>query len=88
MAHLPKIAIPLVGKKLSLYLVVSEQAISALLVADRAKEKIPVYYVSHALAGDDTNYSLIEKFANRKLRPYFEAYENVLLANQPIKSIL
>jgi len=35
-----------------------------------------VYYVSHALAGAEVNYPLIEKFAyalvmaSRKLRPY------------------
>jgi len=62
-AHLPKIASPLSGETLLFYLAVSEQAISTVLVVERAKEKIPVYYVSHALAGVKVNYPIIEKFA-------------------------
>lgn len=51
LAHLPKIASPLLGETLLFYLVVSEQAISTVLVVETAKEQIPIYYVGHALAG-------------------------------------
>jgi len=80
LAHLPRIASPLPGQKLELYLVISEQAISVVLVVERAKEQISVYYLSHALAGAEVNYPLREKFAytlvmaSRKLQPYFEAH--------------
>jgi len=63
LAQLPKIASPSEGEVLVLYLAVSEHAVSVVLVAERAKEQIPVYYVSHALAGVEINYPLIEKFA-------------------------
>jgi len=61
------------------YLAVSEHAVRVVLVVERAKDQIPVYYVSHVLAWAAVNYPLIEKFmyalvmAGRKLRPYFEA---------------
>jgi len=89
LAHLPKIASPLPGETLLLYLAVSEQAISAVLVVERAKEQISVYYVSHSIARAEANYSLIEKFAYalvmaiRKLQPYFEAQKVTVLTDQP-----
>jgi len=61
---------------------------------ERAKEQIPMYYVSHALAGAEVNYPPIEKFAyalvmaSRKLRPYFEANKTLVLTNQPLKNVL
>ena len=94
LAQLPKITSPLVGETLVLYLVVSEQAASAVLVVERAKEQILVYYVTHALAAEEVNYSLIEKFAyavvmaSQKLRPYFGARKILVLANQPLKNVL
>jgi len=72
-------------------LAVSEEAINAILVVEQAKEQIAVYYVSHALAGAEINYPLIEKFAyalvmaSQKLRPYFEAYRVIILNNQRLK---
>jgi len=53
-----------------------------------------VYYVSHALAGANANYPLVEKFvhalvmASRKLRPYFEAHKILVLIDQPLKNVL
>jgi len=53
----------------------------------RAKEKILVHYVSHALAGAKANYPLIGKFAcalvmaSRKLRPYFKAHKVIVLTD-------
>jgi len=64
------------------------------LVVERAKEHIPVYYVSHALGGTEVNYPRIEKFAytlvmaSRILRPYFEAYRVTILTDQPLKNVL
>ena len=73
---------------------VSEHAVSAVLVVERAKEQIPVYYVSHALVGAEANYPLIEKFGyalvivRRKLRPYFEAHKILVLTDQPLRNVL
>jgi len=94
LAHLPKIVSPLEREILVLYLAVSEHVVSAVLVVERAKEQIPVYYISHALVGAEVNYPLIEKFAyalvmaSRKLRPYFEAHKILVLIDQPLKNVL
>ena len=63
LAQLPKIASPLVGETLVLHLAILEHAVSVVLVVERVKEQVPMYYVSHALAGAEVNYHLIEKFA-------------------------
>jgi len=82
------------GKILVLYLAVAEHAVSAILVVERAKEQIPVYYISHALAGAKVNYPLIEKFAytfvmaSQKLGPYFEAHKILVLTDQSLKNVL
>jgi len=44
-------------------LAVLEQAVSTIVVVERTGEKIPVYYISHALTGAEVNFPLIEKFA-------------------------
>ena len=77
-----------------MYLAVSEHTVSAFLVVERAKDHIPMYYISHALAGIEVNYPLIEKFAyalviaSRKLRPYFEVHKISVLIDQPLKNVL
>jgi len=77
-----------------LYLAVSEHAVSAVLMVERVREQIPVYYVSHALAGGKMNNPFIEKFAyalvmaSLKLRPYFEAHKILVLTDQPLRNIL
>ena len=94
LAQLPKIVSPLVGETLVLYLAVSEHAVSAVLVVEKVKEQAPVSYVSHALAGTEVNYPLIDKFAyalmmaSRKLRPYFEAHMILVFTDQPRKNVL
>jgi len=67
---------------------------STVLVMEKVKEQIPVYYISHVLAGAEMNYSLISKFPNtlvlasRKLRPYFDAHKVVVLTDQLLTNIL
>jgi len=53
-----------------------------------------VYYISHALAGTEVKYPLIEKFAyalvmaSRKRRSYFEAYKILVLMDRPLRNVL
>jgi len=94
LARLPKIASRLEAEIFVLYLAISEHAVRMVLVVERAKEQIPMYYVSHTLAGAEVNYPVIEKFAyalvmaSRKLRPYFEAQKILVLTDQPLKNVL
>ena len=46
LAQLPKITSPLEGEVLVLYLAISKHAVSAVLMVEKAKEQIPVYYLS------------------------------------------
>lgn len=77
MEKAPLLAKPNTNEILYLYLVVSEQTLSAVLVKEEAKIHKNVYYVSKVLHGDQLNYFVIEKFAlafvmaSRKLRVYF-----------------
>ena len=76
------------------YLTVSAHAVSAVLLVEKNRLQLPVYYVIHILAGVKQRYLLIEKFvyalliANKKLCLYFESHNIVVLSNQPLRSTL
>ncbi|XP_070019920.1 uncharacterized protein [Nicotiana sylvestris] len=65
------------GERLFIYLVVSEVAVSAVLVREEQGKQSPIYYVSKSLLDAETRYPQLEKLslalimASRKLRPYF-----------------
>ena len=94
MTEPPLLAKPSEGEKLYLYLAISEQAISAVLVKEDGKIQRPIYYVSKVLHGAELNYSKIKKFAlalitaSRKLRPYFQAHRIEVLTDQPLRNIM
>ena len=79
------------GKNLYLYLVVSTTAVSAALICEEAKKQLPIYYVSQAFPGAESNYPRIEKIAftlivaSCKLRQYFQANPILVMTDQPIK---
>jgi len=74
-----------------MYLAISAWVVNAILVAEWKKEKMSVYYISHALTGAELNYPLIEKFAfalvlaSRKFCAYFEVHKVIVLTDQPLK---
>lgn len=65
------------GKHYSIYLAVTEHAISAALVKEEDRVQHPVYYISKRLTGAESRYPTLEKLAyylviaSRKLCPYF-----------------
>ena len=71
-------------EELSLYLAVSQTAISSALVREENRVQLPVYYTSWALWGAEGQYPSMEKLAftliiaARKLRPYFQAHTIVV----------
>ena len=79
------------GEKLYLYLAVSTTAVSAALIREEAKKQLPVYYVSQAFQGVESNYPRIKKIAltlivaSRKLRQYFQASPILVMMDQPIQ---
>ena len=94
MAEPPLLLNPVDDETLYVYLAVSEQALSAVLVREDGKVQKPVYYVCKVLHGVDLNYSLIEKFAmtmiitSRKLRPYFQSHKIEVLTDQPLSNVI
>nr|XP_017246807.1 PREDICTED: uncharacterized protein LOC108218398 [Daucus carota subsp. sativus] len=94
MAEPPLLSKPVDCEILYVYLAVSEQALSVVLVREDGKVQKPVYYVSKVLHGAELNYSMIEKFAlamitaSRKLRPYFQSHKIEVLTDQPLRNIM
>ena len=74
-----------------MYLAVSASAISAALIREEGKKQLPVYYVSQAFQGAESDYPRIEKIAftlivaSRKLRQYFQANPILVMTDQPIR---
>ncbi|XP_012852376.1 PREDICTED: uncharacterized protein LOC105971987 [Erythranthe guttata] len=94
LASPPLLTKPQPGDTLMLYLATSADAISAVLIRDGGKGHQPIYYISRALQGAEQCYTNMEKLAlalinaARKLRPYFQSHQVVVLTNYPLKQIL
>ncbi|XP_071708318.1 uncharacterized protein [Rutidosis leptorrhynchoides] len=58
---LPTLTAPIAGETLILYLAVSKEAVSSVLVAERGDAQMSIYFVSKALSGSELNYLPIEK---------------------------
>ena len=85
---------PIDGEPLILYLSVSSNAVSAVLVKDLNGDQHPIYYVSKSLLDPETRYSYLEKLilalvtASTKLRHYFETHTIHVKTNYPIKNVM
>ncbi|XP_031266775.1 uncharacterized protein LOC116125179 [Pistacia vera] len=83
LTSLSLISKPVDREKLYSYLVVSETAISAVLVREEETKQLPFYYVNKSLLDMETQYSQLEKLAlaliptSKKLRPYFSCHSIV-----------
>ena len=85
---------PIDGEKLYLYLTISKEVVSAVLVREKEKVQWPVYYVSKRLIDTEIRYPELEKLAlalviaSRKLRPYFHVHSIEVLTNYPLRQML
>ncbi|GJY09504.1 reverse transcriptase domain-containing protein [Tanacetum coccineum] len=67
---------------------------SAVLLAEREKRQVSIYFVSRVLQGAELNYPKLEKLIlalvhdARRLQRYFQAHPIWVLADKPIKLIL
>jgi len=90
----PVLSRPDQGEVLYLYLFVSFDAVSVVLVRETPEGEKPVYFTSKALLGPKTRYQKIEKVAlallttTRRLWQYFLAHIVVVRTDQPIRQIL
>ncbi|XP_011102006.1 uncharacterized protein LOC105180037 [Sesamum indicum] len=90
----PLLVNPKEGEELFLYLGVSENAVSSILVREDGGQQNPIYYVSKMLQGAELRYTEMERLAlaqvvtARKLRPYFQSHKVIMLTNYPLKHIM
>ncbi|GKV28123.1 hypothetical protein SLEP1_g37209 [Rubroshorea leprosula] len=94
LASAPLLSKPVDGECLYLYLGVTEEAVSSVLLKEENKNQKPICYVSKVLQGVEQNYPLAEKAAfalvctARKLRAYFQSHQIVFYTDFPLRKIL
>ncbi|GJS86015.1 reverse transcriptase domain-containing protein [Tanacetum coccineum] len=92
--ELPTLTTPDLKETLYVYLAISKDAVSGVLMADRGRKQTPIRYVSRTLHEAERNYAPLEKLAlcllhlSRRLRRYFEAHPIKVITDQPIRQIL
>ncbi|XP_016164260.1 uncharacterized protein LOC107606747 [Arachis ipaensis] len=90
----PVLGKPKAGEPLYLYLAVTEEALTAVLVREEGKSQQPIYFVSRALQGAELRYSKLEKLvltlltSSRRLRQYFQGHRVVVRTDQAIRQVL
>ena len=95
LASPPLLSRPEEGEELTLYLAVTPEAVSSVLVrTDDHGIQRPVYYTSKLLRDVELRYSRPEKLvfalivSAQRLRPYFQAHPIAVLTDQPLKAVL
>ena len=94
LSSLPVLVSPIEGELLTLSIVVSDFSTSVVLVRDKDRVQLPVYYCSRALRGEEERYPRMEKLilalvtAARNLRPYFQAHTIEVPIEYPMKQVL
>ncbi|GLT99508.1 hypothetical protein SLE2022_169450 [Rubroshorea leprosula] len=94
LASAPLLSKPVEGECLYLYLGVTGEAVSSVLLREENKHQKPICYVSKVLQGAEQNYPLAEKAAfalvstARKLRAYFQSHQIVVYTDFPLRKIL
>ncbi|KAJ9560505.1 hypothetical protein OSB04_005665 [Centaurea solstitialis] len=90
----PLLTKPNEGESLYLYLAVSNNAVSAVIVREEDQQQRPIYYVSKSFLDAETRYTSMEKLllglvtAAKKLRHYFESHHIIVVTNYPLKTVL
>nr|GEU83611.1 reverse transcriptase domain-containing protein [Tanacetum cinerariifolium] len=93
-AELPMLTAPKEKKELIMYLAAATEAISAVLMTERDRKQMPIYFASRALHGPEVNYTPMEKLilalvsASKRLKRYLQAHTIVVIIDQPIKQML
>ncbi|GKU87474.1 hypothetical protein SLEP1_g1867 [Rubroshorea leprosula] len=94
LASAPLLFKPVEGESLYLYMGVTGEAVSSVLLREENKNQKPICYVSKVLQGAEQNYPLAEKVAfalvytARKLRAYFQSHQIVVYTDLPLRKIL
>ncbi|KAL5769981.1 hypothetical protein ACOSP7_014135 [Xanthoceras sorbifolium] len=90
----PLLSKPRDGEKLTIYLAITQHAISAVLVREKNKIQLLIYDVSKRLQDAESRYPQMEKLTYylvitlRKLRLYFQAYSIEIITINPLRQVL
>ncbi|KAI5333485.1 hypothetical protein L3X38_023616 [Prunus dulcis] len=90
----PLLSKPIPGEDLYIYLEVSGSAVSSALIREELGAQHPIFYTSKALLDAETRYLKLEKLifslvvSARKLRPYYQAHQIIVMTEFPLRSIL
>ncbi|GKV10023.1 hypothetical protein SLEP1_g21448 [Rubroshorea leprosula] len=94
LASAPLLSKPMEGESLYLYLGVTAEAISSVLLREENKNQKLICYVSKVLQGAEQNYPIAEKaafalvYTARKLRAYFQSHQIIVYTDLPLRRIL
>ncbi|GKV30474.1 hypothetical protein SLEP1_g39278 [Rubroshorea leprosula] len=94
LASAPLLSKPVEGESLYLYMGVTKEAVSSVLLREDNKNQKPICYVSKVLQGAEQNYPLAEKaafalvYTARKLKAYFQSHQIVVYTDLPLRKIL
>ncbi|GKV51633.1 hypothetical protein SLEP1_g58269 [Rubroshorea leprosula] len=94
LASAPLLSKPMERESLYMYLGVTKEAVSSVLLREKNKNQKPICYVSKVLQGAEQKYPLVEKAAfalvciARKLRAYFQSHQIVVYTDFPLRKIL
>jgi len=94
LSSLPVLHRPSTGAILFLYLSITSNAMSSVLVQASNSGEKPIYFVSKVFKGAEIRYekteilALVVVITARKLRPYFQSHKIVVKTNYPIKQVL
>ncbi|GJX20736.1 reverse transcriptase domain-containing protein [Tanacetum coccineum] len=90
-AELPMLVALIEKEELIVYLTVSKEMVSAVLMTESEAKQMPIYFVTRALKGPKINYTSMEKLvlalvhANKRLKRYFQAHPIIVITDQPIQ---
>ena len=94
LAEPPVLSEPAAGEPLFLYLAVTKNAASAVLVREEDRVQKLVYYISKRFLRAESRCPLMELMAfylilaSRKLRPYFQSHSIHIMTDQPLRQVL
>jgi len=94
LASPPVLGKPVPGTHIRLYFVITDRAISSVILQDEDMVQMPVYFVSKVVQGLETQYQPIEKaalavvFTARRLHHYFQSFIVIVMTDLPIRNVL
>src|SRR3954465_8136070 len=86
----PLLTRPRPGETLIIYMAVTSEAGSSVLMREENSVQFPIYYVSNIFKSAEVRYSRVEKIgytlllASRRLRPYFQAHTIQVMTDVPL----